>query len=133
MTLLVLSAGAGVIAVLGNEDAHGMTVLTISTAEITRFDTLMRLDRGEIRIADAMELLGLERWQVYRSVGEAVFRSLPISCCIRSAPSASFRNVAGVADRLLHSCPITRFHQSGDCVLAVDRGKRARKVRCRRA
>jgi DNA-binding transcriptional ArsR family regulator len=43
-----------------------MTVLTMSAAEITRFDTLMRLDRGEIRIADAMELLGLERRQVYR-------------------------------------------------------------------
>ncbi len=43
-----------------------MTVLAMSSAEITRFDTLMRLDRGEIRIADAMELLGLARRQVYR-------------------------------------------------------------------
>lgn len=43
-----------------------MTVLTMSAAEITRFDTLMRLDRGEIRIADAMELLGLQRRQIYR-------------------------------------------------------------------
>ncbi|WP_163362924.1 helix-turn-helix domain-containing protein, partial [Klebsiella aerogenes] len=33
---------------------------------ITRFDTLMRLDRGEIRIPDAMELLGLQRRQIYR-------------------------------------------------------------------
>ncbi len=43
-----------------------MTVLTMSAAEITRFDTLIRLDRGEIRIADAMELLGLQRRQIYR-------------------------------------------------------------------
>ena len=43
-----------------------MTVLTMSAAEITRFDTLMRLDRGEIRIPDAMELLGLQRRQIYR-------------------------------------------------------------------
>ncbi|WP_336869348.1 helix-turn-helix domain-containing protein [Sphingomonas sanguinis] len=43
-----------------------MTVLTMSAAEITRFDTLMRLDRGEIRTTDAMELLGLQRRQVYR-------------------------------------------------------------------
>ncbi|WP_163416163.1 helix-turn-helix domain-containing protein, partial [Escherichia coli] len=43
-----------------------MTVLTMSAAEITRFDTLMRLDRGEIRIPDAMELLGRQRRQIYR-------------------------------------------------------------------
>jgi transposase len=43
-----------------------MTVLAMSAAEITRFDTLMRLDRGEIRVTDAMELLGLARRQVYR-------------------------------------------------------------------
>jgi transposase len=55
--------------VLGNEDAHCMTVLSMSSAEIIRFDTLMRLDRGEIRIADAMELLGLARRQVYRLLG----------------------------------------------------------------
>ena len=46
-----------------------MTVLAMSAAEITRFDTLMRLDRGEIRVADAMELLGLARRQVYRLLG----------------------------------------------------------------
>nr|WP_322965627.1 hypothetical protein [Sphingomonas sp. SGZ-02] len=40
-----------------------MTVLTMSAAEITRFDTLMRVDRGEIQIPDAMELLGLQRRQ----------------------------------------------------------------------
>ncbi len=66
MALPVLSAVAGVIAFLGNEDAHCMTVLTMSAAEITRFDTLMRLDRGEIRIPDAMDLLGLQRRQIYR-------------------------------------------------------------------
>ncbi|MBB3475408.1 hypothetical protein FHY03_003713 [Sphingomonas sp. BK345] len=46
-----------------------MTVLAMGAAEITRFDTLMRLDRGEIRVADAMELLGLARRQVYRLLG----------------------------------------------------------------
>ena len=43
-----------------------MAVLTMSATEITRFDTLMRVDSGEIRIPDAMELLGLQRRQVYR-------------------------------------------------------------------
>jgi hypothetical protein len=38
----------------------------MSAAEITRFDTLMRLSRCEIRIADAMDLLGLQRRQSYR-------------------------------------------------------------------
>ncbi|MBB3349690.1 ISNCY family transposase [Sphingomonas sp. BK069] len=43
-----------------------MTVLTMSAAEVSRFDTLMRLDRGEIRPVDAMALLGLQRSQLYR-------------------------------------------------------------------
>ena len=43
-----------------------MTTLAMSAAEIIRFDTLMRLDRGEIRTAGAMELRGLQRRQVYR-------------------------------------------------------------------
>ena len=34
-----------------------MTVLTMSAAEVSRFDTLKRLDRGEIRPVDAMALL----------------------------------------------------------------------------
>jgi len=46
-----------------------MTVLALSAAEITRFDPPMRLDRGEIGIADTMELLGLARRQVYRLLG----------------------------------------------------------------
>lgn len=53
-------------AILGSEDVRAMTVLTMSAAEIFRFDTLMRLDRGEIRVADAMTLLNLERRQIYR-------------------------------------------------------------------
>ena len=53
-------------AILGSEDVRTMTVLTMSTAEVSRFDTLMRLDRGEIRVADAMALLSLERRQIYR-------------------------------------------------------------------
>ena len=51
-------------AVLGFEDAHAMTVLTISAAEVSRYDTLMRLDCGEIRVADAMALLSLERRRI---------------------------------------------------------------------
>jgi len=43
-----------------------MTVLTMSAAEVSRFDTLKRLDRGEIRPVDAMALLGLQRSQLYR-------------------------------------------------------------------
>ncbi|WP_156141182.1 hypothetical protein [Sphingomonas sp. 37zxx] len=38
-----------------------MAVMTMSDAEISRFDTLMRLDRGELRPAEAMQLLRLER------------------------------------------------------------------------
>jgi hypothetical protein len=53
-------------AILGSEDVHAMTVLKMSAAEVSRFDTLMRVDRGEIRIPDAMALLGLERRQIYR-------------------------------------------------------------------
>ncbi|WP_010544112.1 ISNCY family transposase [Sphingomonas elodea] len=43
-----------------------MAVLAMSDTEIHRFDTLMRLERGELRPARAMELLGLERSQLYR-------------------------------------------------------------------
>lgn len=53
-------------AILGSEDVQAMTVLTMSAAEVSRYDTLMRLDRGEIRVADAMALLRLERRQIYR-------------------------------------------------------------------
>lgn len=41
-----------------------MTVLTMSAAEITWFDTLIRLDRGEIRIAD-----GMAEWNCWASKG----------------------------------------------------------------
>jgi transposase len=43
-----------------------MAVMAMSDAEISRFDTLMRLDRGELRPAEAMQLLRLERSQLYR-------------------------------------------------------------------
>src|SRR5436305_1257192 len=46
-----------------------MTVVAMSQSELTRFDVLQRLDCGEIRIADAMELLGLQRRQIYRLLG----------------------------------------------------------------
>ena len=41
-------------------------VMTMSAGEISRFDTLMRVDRRELRIEDAMALLGLARRQVFR-------------------------------------------------------------------
>ena len=43
-----------------------MVVLAMSHGELSRFDTLMRVERGELRITDAAALLGLKRRQVYR-------------------------------------------------------------------
>ena len=43
-----------------------MTVLAMSRGEISRFDTLMRVDRGGLRVADAATLLGLKRRQIFR-------------------------------------------------------------------
>lgn len=43
-----------------------MTVLAMSHGEISRFDTLMRVERGELRVADAATLLGLKRRQIFR-------------------------------------------------------------------
>jgi hypothetical protein len=43
-----------------------MTVVAMSHGELSRYDTLCRVDRGEIRVPDAMALLGLERRQIYR-------------------------------------------------------------------
>ncbi|MBC2653806.1 ISNCY family transposase, partial [Novosphingobium aerophilum] len=43
-----------------------MTVLAMSHGELSRFDTLMRVERGELRVDDAAALLGLKRRQVFR-------------------------------------------------------------------
>lgn len=43
-----------------------MTVMTMSAGEISRFDTLMRVQRGELRVVDAMARLGLARSQVFK-------------------------------------------------------------------
>ena len=43
-----------------------MTVLAMSHGELSRFDTLMRVERGELRVEDAAILLGLKRRQVFR-------------------------------------------------------------------
>jgi len=43
-----------------------MVVLTMSHGELSRFDTLMRVERGELRVEDAAILLGLKRRQVFR-------------------------------------------------------------------
>jgi transposase InsO family protein len=43
-----------------------MTVLAMSHGELSRFDTLMRVERGELRVEDAAALVGLKRRQVFR-------------------------------------------------------------------
>lgn len=43
-----------------------MTVLAMSHGELSRFDTLMRVERDELRVEDAAALLGLKRRQVFR-------------------------------------------------------------------
>lgn len=43
-----------------------MAVLAMSHGELSRFDTLMRVERGELRVDDAASILGLKRRQVFR-------------------------------------------------------------------
>jgi hypothetical protein len=43
-----------------------MAVPAMSDGELSRFDTLMRVERGELRVVDAATLLGLQRRQIYR-------------------------------------------------------------------
>lgn len=43
-----------------------MSVIAMSHDELSRYDTLLRLDRGELRAEDAAYLLNLGRRQVYR-------------------------------------------------------------------
>ena len=43
-----------------------MTVVAMSHGELSRFDTLSRVDRGELRVEDAATLLGLKRRQIFR-------------------------------------------------------------------
>jgi len=43
-----------------------MTVVAMSHGELSRYDTLRRFERGELRIEDAAMLLGVGRRQVYR-------------------------------------------------------------------
>ena len=43
-----------------------MTVLAMSHGELSRYDTLLRVERGELRVDDASALLGLKRRQVFR-------------------------------------------------------------------
>jgi predicted DNA-binding protein (UPF0251 family) len=45
---------------------QAMTVLAMSHGELSRFDTLMRVERGELRVDDAAGLMGLKRRQVFR-------------------------------------------------------------------
>jgi transposase len=50
-----------------------MAVVLMSRAELSRVDTLARVDRGELPVAEAASLLGLSRRQVFRLL--ARFRS----------------------------------------------------------
>ncbi|WP_231627024.1 hypothetical protein [Novosphingobium sp. AAP83] len=43
-----------------------MTVLAMSYGELSRYDTLLRVERGELRVEDAAGLLGLKRRQIFR-------------------------------------------------------------------
>ena len=43
-----------------------MTVLAMSHGELSRFDTLNRVRRGELRVEDAAAVLGLKRRQIFR-------------------------------------------------------------------
>lgn len=43
-----------------------MIVLATSHGALSRYDTLMRVDRGELRVDDAAALLGLKRRQIFR-------------------------------------------------------------------
>lgn len=46
-----------------------MTVIAMSHGELSRYDTLLRFERGELRVEDAAMLLGVCRRQVYRLLG----------------------------------------------------------------
>lgn len=43
-----------------------MTVLAMSHGELSRFDTLMRVECGELRVEDAATVLSLKRRQIFR-------------------------------------------------------------------
>ena len=43
-----------------------MAVVLMSEAELSRVDTLARVDRGELPVAEAASLLGLSGRQVFR-------------------------------------------------------------------
>ena len=45
----------------GNDDPHGITVLTMISSEITRSNTLTRPEPGRIQVSDAMVYRLLDR------------------------------------------------------------------------
>jgi len=46
-----------------------MTVVAMSHGELCRYDTLLRVERGELRVEDAATLLKLGRRQIFRLLG----------------------------------------------------------------
>jgi len=63
-----------------------MTVLTMSHGELSRYDTLLRVERGELRVEDAAGLLGLKRRQIFRLLNR--LRSEAV-CCRTSSGSVA--------------------------------------------
>ncbi|WP_218821574.1 ISNCY family transposase [Sphingobium sp. Z007] len=68
-----------------------MTVLAMSQGELSRFDTLMRVERGELRIEDAATLLGLKRRQIFRLLAGSA-KMVPPASCPASAPPGNRRH-----------------------------------------
>ena len=46
-----------------------MTVVAMSHGELCRYNTLLRVERGELRVEDAATLLKLGRRQIFRLLG----------------------------------------------------------------
>ena len=46
-----------------------MTVIGMSRGELSRFDTVRRIERGDLPVEEAAALLGLSRRQIFRLRG----------------------------------------------------------------
>ena len=56
-----------------------MAVVLMSRAELSRVDTLARVDRGELPVAGAASLLGLSGRQVFRLGARATMLRAPMT------------------------------------------------------
>lgn len=65
-----------------------MTVVAMSQGELSRYDTLLRVERRELRVADAAALLGLSRRQIGRLLIRLRSEGAPgLVSCRRGRPS----------------------------------------------